>query len=167
MTTFSPISPSQFDVLGDEPIRWFRDWPDASVPMFAAGVYTIWDGELGFVYVGMSGRSIRPGDAAMDRRHGLVTRLHSHAQGRRSGDQFCVYVADRFVLPALSREDIDGIASGRHSLDAYVRRFIHARLGYRYLLCSDGVEARAIEGRLRRGQWRHGQPLLNPHQPAP
>lgn len=88
MTTFSPISPSQFDVLGDEPIRWFRDWPDASVPMFAAGVYTIWDGELGFVYVGMSGRSIRPGDAAMDRRHGLVTRLHSHAQGGEAATNF-------------------------------------------------------------------------------
>jgi hypothetical protein len=44
--------------------------------------------------------------------------------GRRSGDQFCVYVADRFVLPTLKHEDIAAIASGRHDMDAFVRRFM-------------------------------------------
>src|SRR5215471_5620178 len=48
---------------------------------------------------------------------GLYTRLHSHASGRRSGDQFCVYVADRLVLPSLSQEEIASIASARHQMD--------------------------------------------------
>ena len=33
----------------------------------------------------------------------LWTRLGSHASGRRSGDQFNVYICDRFVVPALTR----------------------------------------------------------------
>jgi hypothetical protein len=49
----------------------------------------------------------------------------SHAGGRRSADQFCVYVADRLVLPVLTQEDIAAIASGRHQMDAFVRRYIH------------------------------------------
>lgn len=148
--------------LAHGPLRWFRDWPDASVPTFGAGIYTIWDTDGRFIYVGMSGRSIKAGMVIPNKPHGLVTRLRSHAQGRRSGDQFCVYVADRFVLSALSADDITGIASGRHSLDAYVRRHIHQHLGYRFSLCGDGAEAAAIERQIKRGDWSHGKPLLNP-----
>lgn len=79
----------------------FSDWPNPSVPKVAAGVYTIWEnGRL--VYVGMSGRGLAAEDiAAPDepaKAKGLWTRLDSHASGRRSGDQFCVYVCDRFVV---------------------------------------------------------------------
>ncbi len=151
--------------LSSSPLRWFRDWPDVNVPNFGAGVYTIWNDEECFVYVGMSGRSISSQTAIPNRPYGLVTRLHSHVQGRRSGDQFCVYVADRFVLPTLTQDDIADIASGRHSLDAHVRRYIHAHLGYRYCMCADGAEALALERQIRRGEWPKGKPLLNPVQP--
>lgn len=90
------------------------------MPSFGSGAYTIWNTEGRFIYVGMSGRGIKAGMEIPNRPHGIVTRLHSHASGRRSGDQFCVYVADRFVLSTLTAEDIAGITSGRHSLDAYV-----------------------------------------------
>ena len=53
----------------------------------------------------------------------FTTRLQSHASGRRSGDEFCLYVADRLVLPSLSQEDITAIASGRHQMDAFVRLY--------------------------------------------
>ena len=152
----------RFRALADGPLRWFRDWPDASVPSFGAGVYTIWDTDGRFIYVGMSGRGIKAGMAIPNRPHGLVTRLHSHAQGRRSGDQFCVYVADRFVLPTLSKQNVDEIASGIHSLDAHVRLYIHQHLGYRFSLCGDGAEAVAIEREIKLGEWLHGKPLLNP-----
>jgi len=152
----------RISALAHGPLRWFRDWPDASVPRFGAGVYTIWDSEGRFIYVGMSGRGITGGMAIPNRPHGLVTRLHSHAQGRRSGDQFCVYVADRFVLPTLSAEEIADIGSQRHSLDAYVRRYIHQHLGYRFSLCGEGAEAAAIERQIRLGEWPLGKPLLNP-----
>jgi hypothetical protein len=36
----------------------FRDWPNSAVPMFGAGVYTIWHNDGRFIYVGMSGRGM-------------------------------------------------------------------------------------------------------------
>ena len=39
------------------PIFWFADWPVETGPKSGSGVYTIWDREEKFVYVGMSGRS--------------------------------------------------------------------------------------------------------------
>jgi hypothetical protein len=55
------------------------------------------------------------------RRKGSI-RACIHASGRRSGDRFCVYVADRLVLPTLSQEDITAIGSGRD----FERRFPEA-----------------------------------------
>ena len=40
------------------PAYSFADWPNPSVPMFGAGVYTIWHRDGRFIYVGMSGRGI-------------------------------------------------------------------------------------------------------------
>ena len=42
-------------------------------------------------------------------------RLASHASGRRSGDQFLIYVCDRLVLPRLGNR-IGEIAGGALSL---------------------------------------------------
>lgn len=72
------------------PRRRFSDWPNADVPTVAAGVYVIWEAET-LIYAGMCGRELEK--ASDKQRYGLVTRLHSHASGRLSGDQFCVYVA--------------------------------------------------------------------------
>ena len=71
----------------------FADWPNVSIPLVAAGTYAIWDKDL-LVYCGMSGRGIEKAVADDKKKYGLVTRLNSHASGRLSGDQFCVYVAD-------------------------------------------------------------------------
>jgi len=136
------------------------------VPRFGAGVYTVWDRNGSLVYAGMSGRSITQATAAPNNRSlGLYTRLGSHASGRRSGDQFCVYVADRLVLPTLSADQIKSIAHGRHSMDALVRRYIHEHLGYRFLIVQDGASAFSIERSIVSGDWGHGKPLLNPRKP--
>jgi hypothetical protein len=140
----------------------FRDWPNPAVPTFGAGVYTIWDKNGRFIYVGMSGRGINADTIHRNTPYGIHTRLQSHANGRRSGDQFCVYVADRLVLPMLSPEDIAAIASGRHQMDVFVRRYIHENLSYRFALVPDGSAAYAVEKTIKRGQWEHGRPLLNP-----
>ena len=105
----------------------FRDWPNPAVPTFGAGVYTIWHSDGRFIYVGMSGRGMTSETKRRKTPQGIYTRLQSHASGRRSGDQFCVYVADRLVLPSLSQEDIEAISSGRHQMDAFVRQFIHEK----------------------------------------
>ena len=38
----------------DAPAQSFRDWPDVSLPKWAAGVYSIWH-ESSFLYVGTAG----------------------------------------------------------------------------------------------------------------
>ena len=110
----------------------FADWPHTGIPRVSAGAYTIWcDGEL--IYVGMAGRGLTE-EAILEYRSdpskmtGLYSRLASHAMGRRSGDQFCVYVADRFVLPTLKRETIEAIAAGSVRFDALIRDYITKRL---------------------------------------
>src|SRR5215813_8558672 len=108
--------------LGRGALHAFANWPNPSVLTFGAGAYTIWHNDGRFMYVGMSGRGITAETIRRNTPQGLYTRLQSHASGRRSGDQFCVYVADRLVLPTLSHAEIGAIASGRHSMDAFVRR---------------------------------------------
>ena len=142
--------------------RSFANWPDAAVPTFGAGVYTIWDNEERFIYVGMSGRGITAETLRRNTPQGIYTRLGSHASGRRSGDQFCVYVSDRLVLPILTDDDIEAIGSGRHQMDAFVRRYIHENLRYRFVTMPDGAAAYALESALKNGKWEHGRPLLNP-----
>ena len=140
----------------------FASWPNLSVPTFGAGVYTIWHNDGRFIYVGMSGRGITADTIRRNAPHGIYTRLRSHASGRRSGDQFCVYVADRLVLPTLTQQDIAAIASGRHQMDAFVRRYIHENLSYRFVMVPDGTEAYTVEAAIKSGKWEHGRPLLNP-----
>jgi hypothetical protein len=148
--------------LGRGELHSFAKWPNPAVPEFGAGVYTVWHTDGRFIYVGMSGRGITADTKRRNTPHGLHTRLHSHASGRRSGDQFCVYVADRLVLPTLSSEDIACIVSGRHQMDAFVRRYIHEHLGYRFIVLSDGAQAYAIEAAIKGGALEQGRPFLNP-----
>src|SRR6476619_4874543 len=100
--------------LGRSTASSFADWPNPSVPAFGAGVYTIWhnDGRLSYVGLFRGGKTTET--LRRNTPQGIYTRLRSHASGRRSGDQFCVYVADRLVLPTLTQQDISDIASGRH-----------------------------------------------------
>lgn len=130
------------------PLYRFADWPETAVPRVSAGVYTVWSGDQ-FVYVGMSGRGMTADDLRRRQQQGkpagLYTRLASHASGGRSGDQFCVYVADRFVLPLLATEQIAGIAGGILPFDELVRGFIHAHLSYRFVVTADGQAALALE----------------------
>jgi hypothetical protein len=139
----------------------FSDWPNPCVPSFGAGVYTIWHSGGRFIYVDMSGRRITVNSAHRNTPHGIYTRLQSRASGR-SGDQFCVYVADRLVLSTLSEDDIAAVASGRHQMDAFVRRYIHEHLSYRFVVRPDGAAAYAVEIAIKNGRWEYGRPLLNP-----
>ena len=143
----------------------FSDWPNPSVPKVAAGVYTVWEhGRL--IYVGMSGRALTAEDIdAPDeptKAKGLWTRLDSHASGRRSGDQFCVYVCDRFVVPQLSAQQQAEIGEGRLSLDALTRKHIRDNFEYRYVTVGNGKDAFALERDVQRGALSIGKPFLNP-----
>ena len=91
---------------------------------------------------------------------GLFGRLKSHANGRRVGDQFSVYVADRFVLRLLTPERIAQISAGTLRFDELVRDYTRDRIGFRF---SPTTDADSIEDAIRAGRWPHGKrPMLNP-----
>ena len=166
------------------PLHRFQDWPNDQVPKRAAGVYTVWDGEQ-LLYVGMSGRAmtaehleVSPNGRVATK--GLWTRLNAHASGRRSGDQFCVYVCDRFVVPALTPSQQEQLAGGGLSLDDLTRMFIRDRLAYRFQRRAypghmvqivtltepcDGTRAVRLEAEVRQGALSVGRPYLNPLEP--
>lgn len=88
----------------------FADFPTlADLPRQGAAIYTIWDDAGAFIYVGVAGRN-------PSGKRGPWGRLRSHWNGRRSGDQFCVYVADHYVLPELTREQVEAIAAQESTL---------------------------------------------------
>jgi hypothetical protein len=151
--------------LASGPVYRFADWPNPEVPVVAAGVYAVWAGDGAYLYVGMSGRGLTERDLAArsgGRTTGLWTRLNSHAAGRRSGDQFCVYVADRLVLPTLSSTVIEEIAAGVQSFDALVRSYIRAHLSYRFVTVPSGRAALELEHLAAAGGLDGKLPLLNP-----
>jgi hypothetical protein len=152
--------------LAAGPLFRFADWPNDQVPRRAAGVYTVWRaGE--FLYVGMSGRGAQREDFVVDSSQrspakGLWTRLNSHASGRRSGDQFNLYICDRFIVPALTGVQQRETAHGLLLLDQLTKSFIRDHLGYRFTVYGDGAEALAVERTVRAGALPAGRPYLNP-----
>ena len=140
----------------------FADWPSDQVPRRAAGVYTVWRDDE-FIYVGMSGRGAEAEDFVVsggsDKAMGLWTRLNSHASGRRSGDQFNIYICDRFIVPVLTPDEQQQIGSGRLLLDQLTKRFIRENLSYRFTVCRNRPEALAAERAIRRGSLPSRPPL--------
>lgn len=142
----------------------FADWPVDAVPLQSAGVYTVWR-ENEFLYVGMAGRAMGADDfdpLSTTTAKGLRNRLNSHWSGRRSGDQFCVYICDRFVVPNLTPEQQRDVGTGALSLDLLTRELIRAELTFRFLPTTDGQSAFRIEEAIRRGALTGTRPILNP-----
>lgn len=137
----------------------FADWPIAKIPN-GPGVYTVWRGK-DLMYVGVAGRG-RSAEESLVATSGLRGRLASHASGRRSGDQFCVYVCDRLVLSEV-REKIDDVVAGKLSLDQLTRDLIRRELTFRVASTSDYRTALRIEDEIKRhGLSATGRPFLNP-----
>ena len=137
----------------------FSEWPNSDIPKISAGIYAIWKSDE-LLYCGMSGRQIE--NHKSDRKFGLITRLNSHASGRLSGDQFCVYVANRLVIPSLRAYDLPKFASGELKLDTMTKRYIHEHLDYQYILVDSSSEAYTAEVNARNGSLLGKKPLLNP-----
>jgi hypothetical protein len=144
--------------LRNGPAHRFSDFATvaSTLPRTGAGVYTIWDDAGGLVYVGIAGRN--PSGS------GLASRLRSHASGRRSGDQFCMYVADHYVMPELTHADIEAIRTGALSMDARIRDCIHGRFAFRFIAAASYADAMAIENRVKQGALGE-PPRLNPTSP--
>lgn len=139
----------------------FSDWPNSNIPKVAAGIYAIWDNDQLF-YCGMSGRQIENPLNQNKKKYGLITRLNSHASGRLSGDQFCVYVANRLVIPKLTLKDIQKFSTGENKLDLMTKAFIREHLEYQYMIVESSSEAYEIEELARKGIIFDSKPVLNP-----
>ena len=140
----------------------FGDWPNDEIPRVSVGVYTVWLGSQLF-YAGYSGRNLRPHEIQAARKpKGLVTRLKSHRSGMRSGDQFCIYICDRFIIPELDSQTQQKLADGERLLDGLTRKFIRGKLSYRFITTNGSEAARRIENQVREGILNAGKPLLNP-----
>jgi hypothetical protein len=102
----------------------------------------------------MSGRGIKSDEVMpASRPYGLHTRLHSHFSGRRSGDQFCVYVADLLVLPGLTPADIEDVSAGRHTAGRSCSEIYSCKSGLSVWILPDGKIAREVETSLKNGAW--------------
>jgi hypothetical protein len=143
------------DELSHGRLHQFSDWPEESLRVGKPGVYTIWRGAE-FLYVGISWQD-RPNSK------GLFGRLNSHASGRRSGDQFCIYICDTFIIPTLSPEQLEAVGQRALSLDQMTKSFVRSELSFRAVHTDTGTEAREIEKNIRSvGLRGSGLPLLNP-----
>lgn len=108
----------------------------------------------------MSGRQIEK--QKTDRKFGLITRLNSHASGRPSGDQFCVYVASRLVIPSLKYEQLPLFGSGELKLDSLTKQYIHDHLEYQFILVNSSAEAYETEIGARNGSLFRSKALIKP-----
>ena len=156
-----------FRELAEGPLYSFdaADWSSSfsAIPRATAGVYTIWEA-VNLVYVGMSGRDDSKVAQAKENSelYGLAKRLKAHQSGARSGDQFCVYVADRLVIRSLTREQIELISDGELSLDHLTRDYIHQNLKFRFVSTESADESRSIENEIKDGALGQS-PDLNPN----
>lgn len=139
----------------------FSAWPNRDMPPVAAGVYAVWEKQI-LIYCGMSGRGFEKAVVASKVRLGLVTRLASHASGRLSGDQFCVYVANRLVVPSITIEQLPKFATGELNLDKLTKLYIHERFEYQFALTDSSALAYELEIACRNGSRFGCKPLLNP-----
>jgi len=152
--------------LDDFSVRFkFVDWPNKGMPSVSTGVYLIWWGER-FLYCGMSGREYekkREEKLQKGQDYGLKDRLNSHQSGRLSGDQFCVYVANRLVIPSLTHDVLPKFGTGELTLDRCTKNFIDENnFEYQYIELSSSQSSRSLENKIRRGEFSIGKPFLNP-----
>jgi len=140
-TSISPIS--------------FSEDPRNHIPKTGSIIYSVWDKDKNFIYIGISGLQ-----KSLDRRSPL-SRMISHASGVRSGDQFNVYIHDFYVIPTL-------VQSGKYEpakgvLDKLTRDYIHQNLSYRFVsFQSDDsdVIVRSLEKQIQSGAFGL-TPILN------
>jgi hypothetical protein len=126
------------------------------VPSQGSIIYTIWGKGDEFVYVGIAGIQPEP-----RKRQGL-SRMKAHASGRRSGDQFCVYVQDFFVIPDLVKSG--SYLPRRGLLDELTKDYIRTNLRFRVKAFTSGDSdriVRSLEDKIKRGVFGISPPTLN------
>lgn len=140
----------------NQPLRQFSTGNVTDIASWGSIIYTVFLDQSEYIYVGIGGLA---GKTVKDRNP--RSRILQHSQGRRSGDQFCIYIQDFYVIPELIGSKY---TPKKGYLDQLTKDFIQSRLSYRYLVVqtedSDQV-VRRLERELQRDQHGYGVPLLN------
>lgn len=134
----------------------FSNTSVAEIPAFGSIIYTVFLDDTEFIYVGIGGLA---GSSVHDRNP--RSRLRQHTSGLRSGDQFCIYIQDFYVIPTLIGTDHVPV---KGHLDKLTKQFIQTRLSYRYVVVqtddSDKV-VRRLERDVQAGAMGYPKPTLN------
>ena len=124
----------------------FSEDPKDHLPPKGSIIYTVFNKGGEFIYVGIAGIQKLP------EKRSSISRMMSHRSGRRSGDQFCVYVHDVFVIPELVKKGT--YAPSRGLLDRLTKEYIQQNLSYRF--CSFQTDdsigiVRTLETQIKNG----------------
>ncbi len=125
-----------------EPPVSFRDDHTEYIPEYGSIIYTVWDSDEKFIYVGVGG---------VGKRKDPRSRINQHRNGGRSGDQFCVYIQDYFIIPDLLKKNHPKIQKG--SLDKMTKDYIQKHLSYRFVTIKNikRTELINVEEKIKRG----------------
>jgi len=153
-----PDSAQEIASLFDErsPLLTFSSESIKRIPEFGSILYTVFLDRSEFIYVGIGGLA-----GSNARTRDPRSRIRQHIQGRRSGDQFCVYIQDFYVIPDLIGSDY---TPQKGYLDELVRGFIQSRLTFRFVVFqtddSDQI-VRRLEREIQSGQHLNQRPIIN------
>ena len=129
-----------------------------NIPQFGSIIYTVWNTNNDFIYVGIGG--VKTGVPLSQRNP--RSRISQHSSGTRSGDQFCVYVQDFFVIPEIVK--LEKYVPEKGLLDKLTKEYIHKNLSYRFVVFQDENSikiVRSLESKIKRGESSFGNPFLN------
>ena len=142
----------------DTPPTPFSSPEIENIPEFGSIIYTVWNKRSDFIYVGIGG--IKSG-VPLNQRNPR-SRIKQHSAGARSGDQFCVYVQDFFVIPKIVQSG--NYVPERGLLDKLTKEYIHENLSYRFIVFQDDDSiqiVRDLESEIKNGIGGFGTPFLN------
>ena len=128
-----------------KPISFAED-PRKYISNNGSLIYSVWDKEDKFIYIGISGLQ-----KSLEKRSPL-SRMVSHCSGMRSGDQFCVYIHDFYVIPKLIQQGEYTASKG--FLDKLTKEYIHNNLYYKFVsFNSDDSDeiVRKLENKIKTG----------------
>lgn len=153
-TDFDKKIASLFD--SQQPLLPFNKNSIKEIPEFGSILYAVFLDKTEFIYIGiggLAGKNVRSRNPR--------SRIRQHTQGRRSGDQFCIYIQDFYVIPDLILSDY---TPRKGHLDELVRDFIQSRLSFRFVVFqtddSDQI-VRRLEREIQSGQHQNQLPTIN------
>tara|TARA_B100000029_G_scaffold27656_1_gene26997 strand:+ start:239 stop:721 length:483 start_codon:yes stop_codon:yes gene_type:complete len=154
MTTNQVINGFDISNLFDltKPPIPFNDDPKRFIPEYGSMIYTVWDKDEKFIYAGISGLGTKKDPRG---------RIEQHRSGRRSGDQFCTYIQDFYVLPEIL--ETGTYKPKKKSLDDMTRDYTRNRLFYRFVVIEEigRSEIISMEDEIRKGVFGFPPPVLN------